>query len=43
MKSKEVIIPHGEKVFVITYTAGQEDYTQNIPQLAKSLLSLKFL
>jgi hypothetical protein len=42
MKSKQVVIPHQDKLFIITYTAGQADYNQHMNQFTKSLSSFKF-
>ena len=42
MKNKQVVIPHQDKLFIITYTAGQADYNQYMNQFTKSLSSFKF-
>jgi hypothetical protein len=42
IKSKQVVIPHKDKLFIITYTAGNEDYNQHMSQFTKSLSSFKF-
>ena len=42
MNSKQVVIPHQDKLFIITYTTGQADYNQHMNQFTKILSSFKF-